>query len=147
MSYSRSLGATWQPIVLSLLRFVAGLAFLDHGTAKLFGFPPVASYAHGLVPLMLAAGIIEVTCGALVCVGLLTRVAAFIASGEMAIGYFMSHAPKSAFPVLSGGDAALLFCFVFFYLAFAGGGAWSLDRLLAGPRSWLAGPLAGGETA
>lgn len=147
MSYSRSPAAMWQPTVLSLLRFVAGLAFLDHGTAKLFGFPPVASYAHALAPLMLAEGIIETTCGALICIGLLTRVAAFIASGEMAIGYFMSHASKSPFPVLSGGDAALLFCFIFFYLAFAGGGAWSLDRLLAGPRSWLAGPLAGGETA
>ncbi len=137
----------WQPTILSLLRFVAGLAFLEHGAAKLWGFPVVASYAHGLPPLLWAAGIVEFFGGALVCIGLLTRPAAFLASGEMAIGYLMVHAQKSFFPILSSGDAALLFCFIFLYLAVAGGGAWSLDRLIAGPCSWLAGPLAGAETA
>ncbi|HEX5325200.1 MAG TPA: DoxX family protein [Acetobacteraceae bacterium] len=133
--------------MLSLLRFVAGLVYLEHGCAKLWGFPFVASYAHGLAPLLWAAGIIEFFGGALICIGLLTRPVAFIASGEMAIGYFLEHFPKSPLPLLNGGGLAIMFCFVFFYLAFAGGGAWSLDRLIAGPRSWLAGPLAGGETA
>ena len=146
MSDATSFRGSWQPATLSLLRFVAGLAFLEHGAAKLFGFPPVASYAHGLSPLVLAAGIIEFFGGLLVCVGLLTRPAAFIMSGEMAVGYWMAHAPKSFFPVLSGGDAALLYCFIFLYVAVAGGGAFSIDRLIAGPRSWLAGPLAGAET-
>ncbi len=132
-------GSKWQPPVLSLLRFVAGLCFLEHGTAKLFGFPAVAAYAHGLTPLMVAGGIIEFVCGTLVCIGLFTRPAAFLASGEMAIGYFMSHAVKSAFPVLSGGDAAILYCFIFFYLVFAGPGPISLDRLI-GTRLGFAAP-------
>lgn len=137
----------WQPTVLSLLRFVAGLCFMEHGMSKLLGFPPVPMFAHGLSPTLTAAGFIELVGGALVLLGLLTRPAAFIMSGEMALGYFMVHAPKSPFPAINGGDAAILYCFVFLYLAVAGGGAWSLDRLIAGPRSWLAGPLAGGEAA
>lgn len=137
----------WQSTILSLLRFVAGLALLEHGTAKRWVFPVVVSYAHGLPPLLLAAGIVEFFGGVLVCIGLLTRPAAFLASGEMAIGYLMGHAQKSFFPILGGGDAALLFCFIFLYLAVAGGGARSLDRLITGPRCWLAGPLAGAETA
>lgn len=137
----------WQPAMLSLLRFVVGLLFLEHGAAKLWGFPFVASYAHGLPPLMWVAGSIEFFGGTLVCIGLLTRPAAFIASGEMAIGYFMAHFPKSPLPLINGGGLAIMFCFVFFYLSFAGGGAYSLDRLIAGPRSWLAGPVAGSEAA
>ncbi len=137
----------WQSRMLSILRFVAGLCFLEHGTAKLLGFPPVGAYAHSLPPLLVGAGFVELIGGALVLLGLLTRPAAFIMSGEMAIGYFMAHAPKSAFPVLSGGDAAILYCFIFLYLSVAGAGVWSLDRVMAGPRSWLAGPLAGGEPA
>lgn len=126
--------------VLSLLRFVAGLCFLEHGLSKLFGLP-VAFPGH-VAGLLLAAGLIEFIGGLLVCIGLLTRPAAFIMSGEMALGYFMAHAPKSPFPLVNGGDAAILYCFIFLYLAFAGGGEWSLDRLIAGPRSWLAGPMA-----
>jgi putative oxidoreductase len=137
----------WQSRMLSILRFVAGLCFLEHGTAKLLGFPPVPMYAHGLSPMMVGAGFIELIGGALVLLGLLTRPAAFIMSGEMAIGYFMAHAPKSVFPAINGGDAAVLYCFIFLYLSVAGGGVWSLDRLIAGPRSWLAGPVAGGEPA
>jgi putative oxidoreductase len=145
MSYTTAVPSSWQANVLSLLRFVAGLLFLQHGLMKLFGFP--APFSGHVVGLYLVAGLIETIGGILVCVGLLTRPAAFIMSGEMAVGYFMSHAPKSAFPVVNGGDLAIMYCFVFLYLAAAGGGAWSLDRLVAGPRSWLAGPLAGPETA
>ncbi len=125
------LESPWQPYALSLLRFVAGLMFLEHGTAKLFGYPPVAAYATGHLPtFILAAGIIEAVGGALVLLGLLTRPAAFIMSGEMAIGYFMAHFPKGIFPLLNGGEGAALYCFVFLYLAASGGGPISLDRLV-----------------
>ncbi len=124
----------WQPYALSLLRFVAGLCFLQHGLAKLAGIPHVASYPAHLPPLELAAGTIETVGGVLVVLGLLTRPAAFIMSGEMAIGYFTMHFPKSFFPILSGGEAAVLFCFIFLYLATAGGGPISLDRLIASRR-------------
>lgn len=130
----------WIANVLSLLRFVAGLCFIEHGLSKLFGIP--AAFPGHVAGLLLAAGLIESIGGLLVCIGLLTRPAAFIMSGEMALGYFMFHAPKSPFPLVNGGDAAILYCFIFLYLAFAGGGAWSLDRLIAGPHSWLAGPEA-----
>jgi putative oxidoreductase len=140
MSGTMSSRAGVQAVVLSLLRFVAGLCFMQHGLYKLFGFPEAAP-AH-MTALLWAAGIIETFGGFLVCVGLFSRPAAFIMSGEMAIGYFTVHLPKSAFPILNGGDLAIMYCFVFFYIAVAGGGAWSLDRLIAGPRSWLAGPQA-----
>jgi putative oxidoreductase len=140
MSATTSSWAGAQAFTLSLLRFVAGLLFLEHGLSKLFGFP---APAHGpLVGLLLAEALIETVGGFLVCIGLFTRPAAFIMSGEMAIGYFMVHLPKSPFPMLNGGGLAILFCFVFLYIAVAGGGAVSLDRLIAGPRSWLAGPQA-----
>jgi len=122
-----------QPYVLSVLRIMAGLLFLEHGMAKLFGFP-----SHGPMPgfpeLEWFAGIIEVTGGSLVALGLFTRAAAFIMSGEMAIGYFLFHAPHSFFPLLNGGEAAVLYCFVFFYLVFAGAGPLSLDALVWGKR-------------
>jgi putative oxidoreductase len=117
------------PYVLSILRIMAGLLFLEHGMAKLFGFPP-----HGPMPAFMVlewfAGTVELTGGVLVALGLFTRAAVFIMSGEMAIGYFMQHAPRSFFPLLNGGDAAVLYCFVFFYLVFAGAGPLSLDALL-----------------
>jgi putative oxidoreductase len=127
--------ARLQPATLSLLRIVAGICFLEHGTAKLFGFPPVGQFLHGhLPPLEVAAGILETFGGALVFLGWFTRPAAFLLSGEMAIGYFMAHAPRSVFPALNGGDAAILYCFIFLYLAVAGGGVFSLDRLLGSRR-------------
>jgi putative oxidoreductase len=117
------------PYVLSVLRIMAGLLFFEHGLAKLFGFPP-----HGQMPAFMElewfAGTIEFTGGALVALGLLTRPAALLMSGEMAIGYFMDHAPKSFFPLLNGGDAAVLYCFIFLYLVFAGAGPLSLDALM-----------------
>lgn len=127
--YPSTLSAIWAPRLLSVLRFVTGLIFLDHGTAKLFGFPHIAMFDHlQLWSMPGVAGVIELVCGALICIGLLTRPAAFIASGEMAVGYFMVHAPKSAFPAVNGGDAAILYCFIFLYFVFAGGGVWSLDH-------------------
>ena len=129
MPNTTSLRLAWEPRVLSILRFVAGLAFLEHGLSKLFGFPHAAAFDHlHLASLLGVQGVIELVGGSLVCVGLFTRPTAFILSGDMAVAYFMAHFPKSFFPALSGGDGAILYCFIFFYLAVAGGGVWSLDR-------------------
>ncbi len=120
---------SWEPRALSVLRFVTGLAFLDHGTAKLFGFPAMPMFAHlHFASLIGVQGIIEVVGGALICIGLFTRPVAFILCGDMAVAYFMSHSPKSFFPAVNGGDAAILYCFIFLYLLVAGPGVWSLDR-------------------
>jgi putative oxidoreductase len=132
-----SLNQVWAPRVLSILRFVAGLLFLEHGLTKLFGFPPVATIAHMHLSSLLAGfaplgvqGVIELFGGALLCVGLFTRPIAFILSGDMAVAYFMVHFKRGFFPELNGGDAAILFSFIFFYIFFAGPGPWSLDYLL-----------------
>ena len=126
-----SIIATWTPRMLSVLRIMAGLLFMEHGTSKLLNFPPpAAGMPTELSTLTLIAGILELVGGALVAAGLFTRIVAFVLSGEMAIAYFMAHAPQSFFPLLNHGDAAILYCFIFLYLAFAGGGEWSLDRLL-----------------
>jgi putative oxidoreductase len=120
--------AVWSPRVLSLLRIVAGLLFMEHGLMKLIQFPAAQEGAPSpLPPLLIAAGLIESLGGALVTVGLFTRLAAFICSGEMAVAYFMVHAPKSPWPAINQGDTAILFCLVFLYLVFAGAGEWSLD--------------------
>jgi putative oxidoreductase len=130
-----NLWLAWEPRMLSVLRFVAGLVFLQTGMAKLFGFPQVAMFAHlHLASLLGVQGVIELVGGALVCIGLFTRPAAFILSGDMAVAYFMAHFPKSFFPAVNGGAAAILYSFIFFYLFVAGAGAWSLDRLLFAPR-------------
>ena len=122
------------PAVLSLLRFVAALAFLQHGLAKLVGFPPAPVFVHmvHLPPMFLAAGWIETIGGILVGLGLFTRPAAFLMSGEMAVAYFKFNAPHSFFPLLNGGELALLFSFIFLYLAVAGGGSIGLGRSLGG---------------
>ncbi|MGH6943770.1 MAG: DoxX family protein [Geminicoccaceae bacterium] len=117
----------WAPRALAVLRIVAALLFIEHGTQKLLGFPPSGSPGPSLFSLLGLAGVLELVGGILVLIGLLTRPAAFILCGEMAFAYFMAHAPKSFFPALNGGDAAILFCFVFGYLVVAGAGAWSLD--------------------
>lgn len=119
---------TWAPRMLSILRIVAALIFLAHGTQKLLGFPP-SDGAPAPFTLSWIAGTIELFCGALLVVGLFTRPAAFLASGLMAFAYWLAHAPQSAFPVNNGGDAAILYCFIFLYLVFAGPGPWSLDAL------------------
>jgi putative oxidoreductase len=118
----------WQSQLLGVLRIVSGLLFLEHGSAKLLHFPHVAMFDGQLPPLFMAAALIELVGGALVTLGLFSRFAAFIMSGEMAVAYFMAHASKSVFPVLNGGEAAILFCFVFLYIAAAGPGAWSLNK-------------------
>jgi putative oxidoreductase len=118
-----------QPYVLSLLRIIVGLLFIQHGLVKLFGFPTGAGFPAFLSQLWFE-GCIEMIGGGLIVIGLFTRCAAFITSGEMAIAYFMVHAPKSFFPYVNGGNLAVLYCFVFFYLVFAGPGPISLDALL-----------------
>ena len=124
-----SLETVWAPRILSILRIVAALLFFEHGTAKLLGFPPSDHSGPEVLSLSWIAGALELVGGALLIVGLFTRPVAFILAGEMAFAYWMAHAPKSVFPLLNGGDSAILYCFVFLYLAFAGGGPWSLDAL------------------
>jgi putative oxidoreductase len=116
----------WQPQLLAILRIVVGLLFLEHGLSKFFGFP-VPFPVQPLPPLLVAAGVIECSAGALITLGLFTRLAAFIASGEMALAYWMQHFPRSPWPIANMGEAAILFCFTFLYIAAAGPGKWSLD--------------------
>ena len=116
------------PKALAVLRIVAALLFIEHGTQKLFGFPASGGEGGGgMGGLMLVAGVLEAFGGLLLLVGFLTRPVAFLLSGMMAVAYWMAHAPQSFYPVNNGGDAAILFCFVFLYLVFAGPGAWSID--------------------
>ena len=123
----------WQPQLLAILRIVTALLFLEHGAMKLFEFP--AAQMPGPLPTMIiAAGAIELVAGLMIALGLFTRLAAFIASGEMAVAYFIGHFPKSPWPAINMGDAAILFCFVFLYIAAAGPGAWSIDGSRAAPR-------------
>ena len=127
-----SLRLTWEPRLLSILRIMTGLLYLQSGLNKLINFPPTPNHApynwQSLVPGV--AGPLETVGGILIVLGLFTRPVAFVLSGEMAVAYFMAHAPKGSFPFLNGGALAVLFCFVFLYLFVAGGGEWSLDRLL-----------------
>jgi len=122
----------WAPRVLSILRIVAGLIFIEHGTQKLFGFPAGQYAGADLATLPGFAGIIELGAGLLIALGLFTRPAAFLASGTMAVAYWTAHAPQNAFPVNNMGDAAILYCFVFLYFVFAGPGPWSLDARRGG---------------
>lgn len=120
--------ASWSDRLLSVLRIVVGLAFLHHGVSKFFGIPP---FPMPLNPLLYVAGTLELVGGALIILGLFTRPVAFVLSGMSAVGYFMVHAPKSFFPSVNGGEAILLYCFIFLFLAAAGGGAWALDAARA----------------
>jgi putative oxidoreductase len=122
--------AAWQPRVLSLLRFMAGFLFLWHGTQKLFGYPPSQGGGGELSTLILIAGILEFVGGLLLAVGLFTRWTAFVLSGLMAVAYFMAHGLNAFLPIVNRGELAVLYCFVFFYLFFAGGGPIGLDSLL-----------------
>lgn len=124
----------WTGRVLSVLRIVTALVFMQHGLAKLFGFPEPSHVDH-LLSLSGVAGILEAFGGLLLLIGLFTRPVAFILCGEMAVAYFMVHAPHSFFPILNKGDSAIQFCFVFLYLVFAGAGPWSLDALLRNKKS------------
>jgi putative oxidoreductase len=119
----------WTPQILSLLRFVAGFCFLWHGSMKLLHYPP-GMEGIPLLSLMGLAGVLELVGGALVCIGLFTKPVAFVLSGEMAFAYFMAHAPHGPLPAMNGGDAAVLYCFVFLYLSAADGGPISVDAML-----------------
>lgn len=129
------------PFVLSIVRIVVALLFFEHGLSKMFGFP--SPNMPDLFTLAWFSGALEFVGGALLAAGLFTRPAAFVVSGEMAFAYFLGHAPRGFFPQLNGGDAAILYCFIFFYFVFAGAGPWSLDAWLASRRggSARAGPL------
>jgi putative oxidoreductase len=119
----------WAPRVLSIVRIVTGLIFMAHGTQKFLSFPG-GEYAGSGLALNnpgAFAGLIELVCGFLIAIGLFTRPAAFLASGTMAGAYWMAHAPQNFFPVNNGGDAAVLYCFIFLYFVFAGPGPWSID--------------------
>lgn len=132
----------WTETILSVLRIVAAMLFMQHGAQKLFGFPPsgtpVPSAPFTLLSQTGIAGVLEVFGGFLLLVGLLTRPVAFILSGEMAVAYFKSHAPRGFFPIINRGELAALFCFLFLYFAVAGAGRWSLDALLRRRRSRVA---------
>ena len=128
MPNSDALATVWAPRVLSILRIIAAFLYIAHGTQKFFGFPG----AGGAPPLDLmtlrgASAILETFGGALLLAGLFTRPVAFILSGHMAFAYFIGHAPQGFWPLLNRGELAIMFCFVFLYLAAAGGGPWSLD--------------------
>ena len=116
----------WSPEILSLMRIAFGITFLEHGTQKLFSFPlePVGGLGPGM---LLFVGLLETICGGLVALGLFTRMAAFLLSGEMAIGYWALHVPQSFYPILNGGEIMVLYSFAFLYFAAKGPGPWSLD--------------------
>ena len=123
--------SSYAPAMLSILRIMAALIFLEHGTQKLLGFPPGGPpNPPAAMTLLWFAGMIEMIPGALLALGLYTRTAAFLAAGEMAFAYWIGHAPHGFFPVDNGGDAAILYCFVFLYVLCAGPGPWSLDAML-----------------
>ena len=130
----------YTPYALAALRIVTALIFIEHGTQKLIGFPaPPASGLPAVMSLSWIGGVLEAVGGLFILLGLFTRPVAFILSGEMAVAYWMFHAPRNLYPVLNGGDAAILYCFVFLLFVFTGPGAWSIDgtRSSAGPRhSW-----------
>jgi putative oxidoreductase len=127
-----TLQTVWAPRLLSILRIVAALIFMEHGTQKLLGFPVSEDPVPALFSLSGIAGILELIGGALLVLGLFTRPVAFILSGQMAVAYWYAHAPRSFFPVNNEGDAAILYCFVFLYLFAAGAGPWSLDNWMRG---------------
>jgi putative oxidoreductase len=124
---------TWEPRMLSILRIIVGLLYMEHGLAKIAGFPLQPNHkAYALFTLVPGLqGLLELVGGLLLALGLYTRIVAFILAGNMAVAYFMAHAPRGFFPLLNGGELAIVYCFVFLYFWLAGGGEWSLDRLRA----------------
>jgi putative oxidoreductase len=121
----------FEPQLYAILRIVSGFIFMLHGMQKIFGIPAMPGKPAGsLPPLLMVGGVIELVCGLLIMIGLLTSWAAFLASGEMAVAYFIGHFPHHPLPVVNQGDPAVLFCFIFLYFAAAGSGIWSVDSLL-----------------
>jgi putative oxidoreductase len=132
------LSSRWTPTVQSVVRFVVGLLFVVHGTQKLFGVPvPLPGGPADLESLLGVAGVIETVGGTLLFLGLFTRPMAFLLSGEMAAAYFMQHAPRGFWPLVNGGELAVLYCFIFLFFAAAGAGPISLDAMIAARRSHL----------
>ncbi|HEY7233349.1 MAG TPA: DoxX family protein [Gemmatimonadaceae bacterium] len=128
----------WTNVVLSVLRIAAALVFMQHGSQKLFHFPPSGGPGP-VVPLVLMsqtglAGILEFFGGMLLLLGAFTRPVAFVLSGEMAVAYFKVHAPRAFLPIVNRGEVPVLLCFLFLYFAFVGGGSWSVDALIRGRR-------------
>lgn len=134
MATEATLNATlnsWAPRVLSVLRVVTGLELMQHGTAKFLGFPVVPSLANASVTSLSGmAGVLELIGGALFTIGLFTRPVAFILSGLLAAAYFIAHASRGFYPIVNGGELAVLYCFVFFYFVFSGPGPWSVDAAM-----------------
>jgi putative oxidoreductase len=126
-----TLRLSWEPRMLSILRIVLGLLYMEHGLAKILDFPHQPNHApYALLNLNPGLqGLLELVGGLLLALGLFTRTVAFILAGNMAVAYFMVHAPRGFFPLLNGGELAIVYCFVFLYFWVAGGGEWSLDRL------------------
>ena len=122
--------SAYRPQLLAILRIMTALLFLAHGTAKLLGFPDIGMSVP-LVSLFGLAGVLEIVGGVLLAVGLFTRPVAFILAGEMAVAYFMAHAPQGFFPMINQGESAVLFCFIFLYFVASGPGAWSFDNRAA----------------
>jgi putative oxidoreductase len=119
----------YEPQLLSVLRIITGLLFLEHGTQKLLHFPPMTmAIPPSFLPVIMTAAVIELVGGVLITLGLFTRITAFICSGEMAFAYFLGHAPRGFFPAVNMGDAAILFCFIFLFIAAAGPGPWAISR-------------------
>src|SRR5438046_1986282 len=133
MFVNRATLDAWHPRMLAILRIMTGLLFLEHGTQKLLNFPPRVNNAPmpDLTTLPGMQGVIELVGGIMIILGLLTRPVAFILAGDMAVAYFMAHAPRGFFPLLNGGALAMVYCFVFLYFSLAGAGEWSLDRMRA----------------
>lgn len=125
-----AIATAWAPRLLSVLRIMSGLLFLQHGTAKHFKFPVMPMFAKlELASLPGIAGVIEIVGSVLLILGLFTRTTAFILSGLMAVAYFVAHAPRGFYPILNAGELAALYCFVFLYIAAAGPGPWSYDAM------------------
>ena len=122
------------PRVLSILRIVTGFLFMQHGGQKMLGFPASQRYEFELFSLIGAAGVLELFGGLLIVVGLFTRPIAFLLSGQMAFAYFIAHAPKGFWPIVNGGELAVMYCFVFLFFSVAGGGIWSIDALFSAKR-------------
>ena len=128
-----ALRLTWEPRMLSILRIIIGVLYMEHGLAKILDFPHQPNHApYALFTLNPGLqGLLELVGGLLLALGLFSRTVAFVLAGNMAVAYFMVHAPRGFFPLLNGGELAIVYCFIFLYLWFAGGGEWSLDRLRA----------------
>jgi putative oxidoreductase len=124
-------GTSWAPRMLSILRIITGLLFMQHGMQKLFGL--IGGQPVPVMSMPGIAGVLEFFGGLLIAIGLFTRPVAFILAGEMAVAYFLIHAPRGFWPVINKGELAVLYCFVFLYMAFAGGGPWSVDAIRRRP--------------